>query len=247
MVVMRTKFGFLPTLLTLGNLLGGFLAIAMSFAGYFDHATIAIALGAVCDAFDGRAARFTQTSSRFGAELDSLADAVSFGVAPGILMYTWIASQFGDHMSAVGGVFTLAAAVCYFYTACTVLRLAIFNVASYEANTFRGLPSPAAAFVILSLYHTMNMGSYIINPQWIPIICFAVLIAVALSMVSKVTHIKNFQFKSHPVRWTVACLAAILVIFGYEWRFVFATPFVYWLGSFVFHGVKKLSSKPQKS
>lgn len=132
----------LPNLLTTANLFCGFYAIVAAIQGQFLKGAVAIMLAAVFDGLDGKIARVTRTVSRFGLQYDSLSDAISFGVAPGILVYLWALQPFGR-------LGWLAALI---FVACGTLRLARFNVQvhSIRGNYFNGLPIPAAAFMIAS-------------------------------------------------------------------------------------------------
>jgi len=133
----------LPNLLTTGGLFAGVYSILASVRGAYWVAAVAILVANVCDILDGRVARMTRTSTRFGIEYDSLADVIAFGVAPGILVYTWALQHWG----------TLGWLAASTYVACGALRLARFNVQyeSSEKRHFLGLPIPAAAEVIASL------------------------------------------------------------------------------------------------
>lgn len=133
----------LPNLLTTGGLFAGVYSILASVRGAYWVAAAAILVANIFDILDGRVARMTRTSTKFGIEYDSLADVIAFGVAPGILVYTWALQPWGT-------VGWLAAST---YVACGALRLARFNVQyeSTEKRHFLGLPIPAAAEVIASL------------------------------------------------------------------------------------------------
>lgn len=130
----------LPNLVTSGGLFCGFYAVIATFKEEYRLAAIAILIALVCDALDGRVARITKSSSRFGVEYDSLSDVVAFGVAPGVLAYCWALEPWG-----VWG--WLAASL---YVICGALRLARFNVQVdvVDKQSFVGLPIPAAAGVI---------------------------------------------------------------------------------------------------
>ncbi len=135
---------FLPSFLTSVNAILGFLSIIYSIKGKLYQAALFIFLAAIFDWLDGRAARFFKASSQFGAELDSLSDAISFGVAPSILAYQWGLSGFG----------TFSNVVCSVYTLSGILRLARFNVMAgtkIASKYFIGLPIPMAASSIFSL------------------------------------------------------------------------------------------------
>jgi CDP-diacylglycerol--serine O-phosphatidyltransferase len=138
----RRAAQLLPQLLTTGNLAAGFYSITLSFKGDADRAALAIVFAALFDILDGRVARLTRSTSRFGMEYDSIADTVSFGVAPAILAYSAGSLQ---ELGWTGWV------LAFLYTACAALRLARFNVTPGRyAGRFDGLASPAAAGMVLS-------------------------------------------------------------------------------------------------
>ena len=138
----RRAAALLPQLLTTGNLAAGFYSITLSFHGEIERAALAIVFAALFDVLDGRVARLTRSTSRFGMEYDSIADTVSFGVAPAMLAYSAGALQ---QLGWTGWV------LAFLYTACAALRLARFNVTPGRyAGRFDGLASPAAAGMVLS-------------------------------------------------------------------------------------------------
>ncbi|HUQ48689.1 MAG TPA: CDP-diacylglycerol--serine O-phosphatidyltransferase [Gemmatimonadaceae bacterium] len=140
---MRRAVVILPSGLTLANLFCGVFAIISASKGQFDFAGLLIVLGGVADALDGRVARATGSGSRFGSELDSLVDIVSFGVAPAFIMYFAILS--GDSWSWL---------ISFLYITCAAIRLARFNVeqAGRAKRYFHGLPSPAAGLTLATYY-----------------------------------------------------------------------------------------------
>lgn len=132
----------LPNLITTGNLFCGFFAIIYAVRGEFRLATYAIIVAAVFDLLDGRLARLTRSTSKFGAEYDSLCDLISFGLAPSIMLYLWALQPFGR----------LGWLAAFLFTACGALRLARFNVQAnvIEKAYFQGLPIPMAAGIVAS-------------------------------------------------------------------------------------------------
>jgi CDP-diacylglycerol--serine O-phosphatidyltransferase len=132
----------LPNLVTTGNLFFGFYATILSMRGEIVWAAWAIVAAALFDQMDGRLARLTRSTSKFGAEYDSLCDLVSFGMAPAILLFNWSLQPFGR----IGWL------ACFLYCACGALRLARFNVQAnvVEKNYFQGLPIPMAAGIVAS-------------------------------------------------------------------------------------------------
>jgi len=138
----------LPNLFTTSALLAGFYAIIAATNGQFETAAISILVAMVLDGLDGRVARMTNTSTQFGAEYDSMADMISFGMAPAYLMYSWSLSNL-----PVAEYGQLGWVVCFVYTGCCGLRLARFNVQVGIADKrfFQGLACPAAAAVLASM------------------------------------------------------------------------------------------------
>jgi CDP-diacylglycerol---serine O-phosphatidyltransferase len=139
---MKKGIYILPNLITLCSMFAGFYSIIASLNSDYERAAWAILIGSIFDVLDGWVARMTHTTTRFGIEIDSLADVISFGVAPGVLVYTWTLSSFGK----IGWLGS------FFLVACAALRLARFNVqmGSAEKKHFTGLPTPASALVIAS-------------------------------------------------------------------------------------------------
>jgi CDP-diacylglycerol--serine O-phosphatidyltransferase len=133
----RRGTSILPSLFTTGNLFLGFWAIIKAFDGRYEEAAPLIFGAIVLDMLDGRIARLTGATSEFGAELDSLADAISFGVAPALMAYRWAL----DEVPRLGWL------AAFLFALCGVLRLARFNVQKHVVDTrfFVGLPVPAAA------------------------------------------------------------------------------------------------------
>ena len=146
----------LPNILTTTNIFCGFYALLATMQGDFSQAGIVIVIAMILDSLDGRIARITNTMSKFGAEYDSLADLVTFGVAPSILAYSWALYAYGKW----GWLVT------FLFVVCGALRLARFNVQSgiIESKLFNGLPIPAAASVIATgimlYYYLGGVGKY---------------------------------------------------------------------------------------
>ena len=141
----------LPSMFTVGNLFCGYASVVYSTRGDFDTAAVLIGVAMVLDALDGFFARLTHSSSAFGVELDSLADVVSFGLAPAILAFTWGMWPLGRLGWAAGFIYVTAAA----------MRLARFNIQTSplaDKRYFAGLPSPAAAAVIASTVYLYPWG-----------------------------------------------------------------------------------------
>jgi len=140
---MRRAVVILPSGLTLANLFFGVFAIVSASRGQFDFAGLLIVLGGVADALDGRVARATGSGSRFGSELDSLVDIITFGVAPALIMYFAVLNREGWEWL-----------IAFLYVTCAAIRLARFNVeqAGRAKRYFHGLPSPAAGMTLATYY-----------------------------------------------------------------------------------------------
>jgi len=153
---MRKGIYILPNLFTTGSLFAGFYSMVSTLNGDFETAAIWVLVSSIFDGLDGKVARLTGTSSKFGVEYDSLADLVAFGVTPGLLMYSWALKPFGR----------LGWLAAFLFVVCGALRLARFNVQvnTVESKRFVGLPIPAAASMVSAtvlLFHHMNwLSSY---------------------------------------------------------------------------------------
>ena len=146
----RKGIYLLPNLLTTGALFAGFYSIVAAIDGHFQAAAWAIYIAMFLDGMDGRVARMTSTASDFGKEYDSLADMVSFGVAPAIVTYQWGVERLAEYGAIWGRLGWLAA---FLYAAAAAFRLARFNTdgAGHDQRHFQGLPSPPAAAAVVSM------------------------------------------------------------------------------------------------
>ena len=147
----RRAIYLLPNLFTTTSLLLGFWSLVQASQGHFNAAALAIVGAGICDMLDGWVARATRSASRFGLEYDSLADVVSFGVAPAFLLWSWTLAPLGRRGWLVAALFAV----------CTALRLARFNVQQQkvEKTVYRGLPSPiAGGFVAVTIWFLGWLG-----------------------------------------------------------------------------------------
>lgn len=195
----RRGIYLLPNLFTIAGLFAGFYAIVTAMEGYFNYAAIAIFVAMIMDFFDGRVARLTNTQSAFGAELDSLSDMVSFGIAPALVIYSW-------SLEGLGKLGWLAA---FIFTAAGALRLARFNTQVLVADKryFQGLPIPAAAGVLASLVW-LCVDSEILGDR-INMITAVLAIIIAVLMVSNVRY---YSFKEIDLKGRVPFVAILLVV-----------------------------------
>ncbi len=175
----------LPNLFTTGGLFGGFFAIIAASQGRFEAACVAIFIAGILDGIDGRVARLTNTQSEFGVQYDSLADLVSFGMAPALVMYHWALVSLKLEGLTFGKIGWLTA---FLYAACAALRLARFNsqVGQVDKRWFIGLASPAAAGLVASFVWTFHdlgwSGAQLRYPA------IAVTVVAGLLMVSRIRY-----------------------------------------------------------
>ncbi len=192
----------LPHLVTTTGLFFGFFAIVQAFAGKPDLAALGIVLAGVCDAIDGRVARLARSTSRFGTEYDSIADTVSFGVAPAMLAFS------AGNLHVLGRPGWVMA---FLFTACAALRLARFNVApSQYKGRFEGLPSPAAAGMVAATQWFVSLlrenGIVVSVPEWI------VAGGVALLGLLMVSSIPYRSFKELDLRQSFGTLVLVVLV-----------------------------------
>lgn len=175
----RRGVALLPSLFTLGNLFCGYACVIYAMRGDFENAAPFVGIAIVLDMLDGRIARLTGTASEFGVQFDSMADVISFGMAPAILAFTWGLHDLGRPGWAAAFLFVTAAA----------LRLARFNLqtAIVDKRYFIGLPSPAAAGVIAATVFAYPAG--LNGPQ-------RALAAIALVMVPAILMVSTVRFRS---------------------------------------------------
>ncbi|PIE83659.1 MAG: CDP-diacylglycerol--serine O-phosphatidyltransferase [Candidatus Contendobacter odensis] len=196
----------LPNLFTTAAMFCGFYAIIAALRNHFEPAAIVIFVAMVLDGLDGRVARLTHTESEFGAQYDSLADLVSFGLAPALIMYEWTLSTMvgmGSFMSKLGWL------AAFFYTVMAALRLARFNVQTSHTDKryFIGLPSPSAAATMVGLVwfcHDLGLeGQHMVWPALI------VTIATGALMFSNILYL---SFKQVDLRGRVPLMTMILIV-----------------------------------
>lgn len=209
----RQTIFLLPGLLTTGNLLCGFYAIVLTFDGRHEWAAVALVVGMVLDTLDGKVARLTRTTTQFGVEFDSLADVVSFGVAPGLLLYAWALQPLGR----------VGAGAALLYVVCGALRLARFNVLSgvTDRRYFIGLPIPGAAGVVASLVLFLGTPEFG-RAALVALACAAYLLAFLMISNVRYYSFKDLNFaKRHPFGVLLVAALAILIVFAQPQLFLF--------------------------
>ena len=194
----------LPNLMTTANLFCGFFAIIHAMKAEFLTAAYAIVAASIFDLLDGRLARLTRSTSKFGAEYDSLCDLVSFGVAPAIVLYQWALQPFGR----------LGWIACFLFTACGALRLARFNVQQgvVEKAYFQGLPIPMAAGIVSSsilAFHDLQLES----SGSAGLLAMTILLAFVMVSTFRYRSFKDLDLKERlPFRYLILGVSLLVVI-----------------------------------
>ncbi len=197
----RKGIYILPNLFTLAALFGGFYSIVMAMNGRFADAAVGVFCAMVLDSLDGRVARMTNTQSAFGEQMDSLSDMVSFGAAPALIIYVW-------SLKGLGRWGWIAAFV---YCACAALRLARFNVNTsvVDKRFFQGLPSPAAAALMVGFIWLMvDLQIPGAQVSWF---AFALALYSGLTMV---TNLPFYSFKDVNMKKSVPFVFIVLIALG---------------------------------
>ncbi|MBJ7539625.1 CDP-diacylglycerol--serine O-phosphatidyltransferase [Marinomonas transparens] len=200
----RREVYLLPNLFTTAALFSGFYSIIAAMNGHYTYAAMAIFISMVFDGLDGRVARLTRTESAFGAEYDSLADMVSFGIAPALVVFTW-------SLAPLGKVGWIAA---FIYAVGAALRLARFNtmIGVEDKRYFTGLPSPAAAAIVAGVIWAANEKG--LSGESMATMMMLLVPIVGLLMVSNVKYrsFKDLNLKGR-VPFVVLLIAVLVLVF----------------------------------
>lgn len=198
----RKGIYILPNLFTLAALFGGFYAIVMAMNDRFEQAAIGVFCAMVLDSLDGRVARMTNTQSAFGEQMDSLSDMVSFGAAPALIVYEW----------ALRGLGKLGWVAAFVYCAGAALRLARFNtnIGVVDKRFFQGLPSPAAAALVVGFIWLMDDAGFkeAGSIDWLSWMAFALTLYAGLTMV---TNVPFYSFKDVSFKRTVPFIVIVAI------------------------------------
>jgi CDP-diacylglycerol--serine O-phosphatidyltransferase len=201
----RKGIYILPNLFTLAALFGGFYGIVMAMNGRFEQSAIGIFCAMVLDSLDGRVARMTNTQSTFGEQMDSLSDMVSFGAAPALIVYVWA-------LTGLGKAGWIAAFV---YCACAALRLARFNtnLSVVDKRFFQGLPSPAAAALVVGFVWVMDSLGFKggLEGAWLAWTAFGFTLYAGLTMV---TNVPFYSFKDVSFKRSVPFVVIVAIALG---------------------------------
>lgn len=237
----RKGIYILPNLFTLAALFGGFYAVVMAMNGQFQLAAYGIFIAAVLDSLDGRVARMTNTQSAFGEQMDSLSDMVSFGAAPALIMYEW----------ALKGLGKLGWIAAFVYCSGAALRLARFNtnIAVVDKRFFQGLPSPAAAALIIGYIWVMDDAGWreAARVDWLAWSAFGLTLYAGLTMV---TNIPFYSFKDVSFKRTVPFIVIVAIALGiaviniHPPLVLFALFLIYGISGYAVYVYKRMKGRP---
>lgn len=222
---------FLPSLFTILNIYCGFLSIINAANNDLNQACLFIIYAALFDSLDGVVARFTRTSSKFGVELDSLADLISFGTAPSFILYKYYFYNLGGLGMALSSLILIFAS----------LRLARFNtqLAGYDKNFFSGLPVPVSAITISSFFLFYFEKNLSLRDSEITVYILAIMLP--LLMISKLKYdvlpkFSLIDFKSHVVKYFLIFISILLILLTRgEGLFIFC---LFYLSTGILRGLK---------
>ena len=230
----RRGLFILPSVFTAGNIAAGYYAITQSLAGsaaapqHFNYAALAIGFAIPFDAIDGRIARMTNTASDFGKELDSLADVITFGVAPSVLAFSWgfRSLSLAANLVAQQRLIQLGAFICFLYLICGAARLARFNISHHpvalnpgraDRKYFVGMPSPASAGMLASVVHFFRGEPLMV--WWTSVLWMVLVALIGFLMVSTWRFWSGKEinlFHRHPFRLLIALGAFVYALVAFS-------------------------------
>ena len=222
---------YLPDTITCLNLISGSVAIIFAFRDDFDMALAMIVLAAVFDFLDGLAARLFHAYSDMGKELDSLADTVSFGLAPSLILYNWLAGF-------TSGIHPYVCYIPLLIAAFSALRLAKFNLDTRQSESFLGLPVPASALFAASLAtfagHYEHIANTLLANNWVIPAVSLILCALLVSELPMFSmKLKTLKWKDNAQRFTFLCIiipaAVILLVLKIHWTGIVFTVFAFYI------------------
>jgi CDP-diacylglycerol--serine O-phosphatidyltransferase len=230
----RRGIYILPTLFTIGTIFCGFYAVINTMKGEFDLAAIALGFAVVCDGLDGRIARLTNSCSEFGVQMDSLADIITFGLAPAVLAYLWGAKSivatvppYAKHVQQIGWI------VCFAFVICGAMRLARFNIQTSKPQplttsskkSFVGMPIPAGAGLIAAIVHFTpeSITQWPAGALWNILVGFLAFLMISTIRYPSFKHIDMRSRKSYVSFYLLALLVALIYLYSQVVLLILAT------------------------
>lgn len=202
-----------PNFLTLANLVAGALAVVFALRDHaYDVSLMLIILAAVCDFFDGFAARLLKQQSPLGVQLDSLADDISFGLAPAVVMYDLFCHS-TSYYALPEEIMSWLGYLCFIVAAFSALRLAKFNIDTTQTAEFEGLPTPANALMLMSLAALALKGDVALYQEHILIISVAASFLLISPIRMFALKFKSFKIADNKLRYSFILASLLLIIF----------------------------------
>jgi CDP-diacylglycerol---serine O-phosphatidyltransferase len=206
---LRRGMYIIPSFFTVSNIFCGFYSVSSAMRGNYELAGILIGIAMILDTLDGRIARMTHTASEFGVQLDSLADVITFGVAPAMLTYQWAFLNFERHIIDRAGWLA-----CFLFVVCAASRLARFNVQTtvvHDKRYFIGMPTPAAAGMVASTVYCFPER---INGEIPAIVALVMMLVLSFLMVSKIRYrtFKDINLRE-PRSYRITVVIALIIFF----------------------------------
>jgi CDP-diacylglycerol--serine O-phosphatidyltransferase len=215
---LRRSIYLLPSIFTVGNIFAGFFAVISTLHGDYGPAAVAIGIAIVLDGLDGRIARLAGATSDFGVQLDSLADVISFGIAPAVLIYSWGLEDLGNFARLAAFVFLI----------CGAMRLARFNIQVGELRHFAGLPIPAGAGMIAATVHLFGdpIDSVVFKYALISMVYLVGLLMISTIRYPSLKHINLTRGKSHLNVLVLALIFGGVIWYSQQFLMIVATVYV---------------------
>jgi CDP-diacylglycerol---serine O-phosphatidyltransferase len=228
----RRGIYILPTLFTIGTIFCGFYAVINTMKGEFDLAAMALGFAVVCDGLDGRIARLTNSCSEFGVQMDSLADVITFGLAPAVLAYLWGAKSivatvppYAKHVQQIGWI------VCFAFVICGAMRLARFNIQTTKPQpptakkSFVGMPIPAGAGLIAAVVHFTPepITHWTIGALWNILVGFLAFLMISTIRYPSFKQIDVRSRKSYVSFYLLALMVALIYLYSQVVLLILAT------------------------
>ena len=202
-----------PNFLTLANLVAGALAVVFALRDHaYDLSLMLIIVAAVCDFFDGFAARLLKQQSPLGVQLDSLADDISFGLAPAVVMYD-LYCHTSSYYAFSEGVMSYLGYLCFIVAAFSALRLAKFNIDTTQSSEFEGLPTPANALMLMSLAALAHSGDVALYQEHILVVSLSASFLLISPIRMFALKFKSFKLADNKLRYGFILAALLLIIF----------------------------------
>ncbi|HUV12222.1 MAG TPA: CDP-diacylglycerol--serine O-phosphatidyltransferase [Acidobacteriota bacterium] len=215
---LRRSIYLLPSMFTVGNIFAGFFAVISTLHGDYGPAAVAIGIAVVLDGLDGKIARLAGATSDFGVQLDSLADVISFGIAPAVLVYSWGLEDLGNFARIAAFVFLI----------CGAMRLARFNIQVGDLRHFAGLPIPAGAGMIAATVHLFGdpIDSVIFKYALISMVYLVALLMISTIRYPSLKHVNLTGGRSHLNVLVLALIVAGVIWYSQQFLMIIATVYV---------------------